>query len=55
MIFSKAASLNLHRSGLNIFPAIENTLSVGAEEAGTARYFKAAFNKSGKVLARNCQ
>ena len=36
--FSKVLSDSLHRSGLNVFPAMLNSLSTGAEVAWTDRY-----------------
>ena len=35
------ASKILHLSGLKTFPAIENNLSTGADEAGVARHHRA--------------
>jgi len=46
---SNALSLSLRCSGLNIFPATQQNLSTGAEEAGMARYLHARA-RAGKRL-----
>jgi hypothetical protein len=37
-----------------VIPAVENTLSNGADVAGMAKYFSANFDRSGKLLCFRC-
>ena len=46
---SKARSVSLQWSGLKILPPMLNSLSTGAEEAGTIRYCTANLVKHGYV------
>ena len=46
----KLSSANLVRSGRKIFPAEENILSTGPDDAGMARYRRACCDRRGYFL-----
>ena len=52
---SKFLSFKRHLSALKTFPAIENSLSTGAEEAGSAKYVTAILLRVGNFFALDCQ
>lgn len=46
--FSNVPSASLHLSGLNVFPAVLNKRSTGADVAGIAKYCTANLARRGK-------